>query len=152
MFKFGKKSEENLKGVHPELVRLHRKVLEKYDHSIDDGIRDIEEQKKYIAKGVSQTLNSKHLPQEDGLSHATDSRPYPHPDWDKIEKCLSYIRQVDPNLDILRFYHYQGYVKGVADTLDIPIRQGIDWDRDNALGDQKFFDLPHNELIHEANK
>jgi hypothetical protein len=37
-------------------------------------------------------------------------------------------------------------MKGHAKALGIDLRQGIDWDNDNDLADQTFFDLPHNEL------
>lgn len=35
-------------------------------------MRDIETQRKYLATGKSTTMNSKHLKQSDGYSHAVD--------------------------------------------------------------------------------
>ena len=46
-----------------------------------------------------------------------------------------------------RFYHFAGYVKGVADSLGIKICWGGDWDKDNDFDDQTFNDLVHFELI-----
>ena len=45
-----------------------------------------------------------------------------------------------------RFYNFAGLVKGIAISMDIKIRWGGDWDGDNDLKDQTFFDLPHFEL------
>lgn len=143
---FGKTSKGNLEGVHEKLVGVHERVIEKYDHSIDDGVRTTAEQEKNVARGVSKTMDSKHLCQTDGKAHATDSRPYPLPDWKLVERCLNEVKRIDPTLGLLRFYHFQGYFKGVADSMGVPIRQGIDWDGDTDLGDQSFIDLPHNEL------
>jgi peptidoglycan L-alanyl-D-glutamate endopeptidase CwlK len=146
MAKFGEKSLAHLNDVDERLRLVHTKVIEYYDHSIDDGLRTIVEQEKNVARGVSKTMDSKHLPGPDGKSRATDSRPYPLPDWPKVEKCLAAIKLIDPTLGILRFYHFQGIMKGHAKALGIDLRQGIDWDSDNDLANQTFFDLPHNEL------
>jgi hypothetical protein len=44
---------------------------------IIDVLRTVEEQKVNLAKGVSATMNSRHLPQPpSGLSHAIDLCPY----------------------------------------------------------------------------
>ena len=62
-------------------------------------------------------------------SLAIDVAPYPI-DWD----------------DKISFYHFVGYVKGTADQLGIKIRCGADWNCNNNLHDQTFFDLTHFEL------
>lgn len=144
---FSAKSLANLEGVHPDLVKLHNAVLPIFDHSITDGKRTLDEQRKNVEKGVSKTLDSKHLPQTaDGLSHATDSVPYPT-DWAKVQKGLDALKRADPEMQVARFYYFQGVMKGVASQLGIQIRQGVDWDRDTQVGDQSFIDLPHNELV-----
>lgn len=146
MFKFGKKSLENLVGVSEQLIRLHQFVITFFDHKITDGVRTLEEQKANVAKGVSKTMNSKHLPQADGKSHATDSEPYPDVDWGKVEKALAAVKAIDPRLDLLRFYYFQGVMRGAAERMGIKLRQGVDWNGDNNLSNQTFFDLPHNEV------
>lgn len=142
---FGARSLANLKKVHPDLVRLHEAVLPIFDHSVTDGARSLDEQKKNVEKGVSKTLASKHLLQPDGFAHATDSTPYPL-DWRAVQKGLDALRVADPTMAIARFYYFQGIMRGVAHQLGIPIRQGIDWNADTNVGDQSFIDLPHNEL------
>lgn len=89
-FKFGTKSESELAGVHPLLVSTVRKALEvsRQDFMVFDGLRTIEEQKSYVAKGTSQTMHSMHMAQPDGYGHATDLVPVvgviPKWDWDLI--------------------------------------------------------------------
>lgn len=143
---FGARSLANLKKVHPDLVRLHEAVLPIFDHTVTDGARSVEEQKKNVEKGVSKTLDSKHLLQPDGFAHATDSTPFPN-DWDAVQKGMDAMRKADPTLAVARFYYFQGVMRGVASQLGIRIRQGIDWDGDTLTGDQTFHDHPHNELL-----
>lgn len=148
---FGQRSLANLKKVHPDLVRLHEAVLPIFDHSVTDGVRSADEQKKNVEKGVSRTLDSKHLLQPDGYAHATDSTPYPN-DWDAVQKGLDAMRKADPTLAVARFYYYLGVQKGVASQLGIRVRQGIDWDSDTDVGDQSFIDLGHCELLPSPEK
>lgn len=77
-FKLGQGSLNKLEGVHPELVEVVNEAIEitEVDFSVVDGLRTIEEQKEYVAKGVSWTMDSKHLPQEDEFSHAVDLVPW----------------------------------------------------------------------------
>ena len=60
---FSKVSEENLKGVHPDLVKVMREAIKDtpIDFRIIDGLRTLEEQKKFVASGASMTLRSRHL-------------------------------------------------------------------------------------------
>lgn len=92
-------------------------------------------------------MDSKHLPQKDGKSHATDAVPYPAPDWRKIDKCIEEVRRIDPTLGVFRFYYFQGVMKGVAHEKGVALRQGVDWDGDTDLGEHSFIDLPHNEVV-----
>lgn len=142
---FGARSLANLKKVHPDLVRLHEAVLPIFDHSITDGARSLEEQKKNVEKGVSKTLDSKHIIQPDGFAHATDATPYPN-DWDAVQRGLDAMRKADPTMAVARFYYFQGVMKGVASQLGIALRQGVDWNRDTNVA-ESFIDLPHNELL-----
>lgn len=150
-FPFGRISEKNLIGVHPDLVKLARAVAEHVNCSVTDGARSIEEQRLNIAKGVSSTMNSKHLPRnaageldETGLAWAIDLIPYPI-DWGAIERGLKAMRKVDPELETARAYAFVGFVLGTAAQLGIDVRPGADWDEDFKFGDHGFIDLPHFE-------
>lgn len=77
-FRFGDSSVKNLQGVHPLLVALVQKALEysTVDFGISEGTRTTERQRELVANGKSLTMNSYHLPQEDGYSHAIDVYAY----------------------------------------------------------------------------
>lgn len=62
-FKFSQRSENNLKGVKPQLVVVVRKALESssVDFGITEGLRTKERQKQLVAEGKSQTMSSPHL-------------------------------------------------------------------------------------------
>ena len=121
MFKFSVKSLEQLKTCDPDLQRLFNKVVEHMDCTIICGYRNKEDQEAAFFAGTTQLHfpNSKHnqLP-----SIAVDVMPYPI-DW----------------RDTTKIHHFAGYVKGIADSLNINILWGGDWN--------SFVDLPHYELI-----
>lgn len=116
---------------HPELQKLFKEVIKGYDCTIIQGRRTKEEQDEYFRTGKSKVEwpNSKH---NSSPSNAVDVAPYPI-DWN----------------DYYSFYHFGGYVKGVADQMGINIRWGGDWDSDNDLNDQTFQDLVHFEIVGE---
>jgi peptidoglycan LD-endopeptidase CwlK len=62
-FKLSKRSLDKLEGVNHNLVNVVHKAIEltKVDFGIVYGLRTLEEQKKLVAAGKSQTLKSKHL-------------------------------------------------------------------------------------------
>ncbi len=66
---FGARSRENLKGVHPDLVAVAHLALKKslIDFAVIDGLRTVEQQKEYVLRGKSKTMNSRHL-----TGHAVD--------------------------------------------------------------------------------
>jgi len=129
MSHFGKRSLKNLSEAHDDLQRLFKEVVANYDCSVIEGRRGQEEQDTlyHAKKSKLRYPQSKH---NTSPSLAVDVIPYPV-DWN----------------DKIRFYHFVGYVKGVADKLGIKIRCGADWDGDNTFKDQTFHDLPHFELI-----
>jgi peptidoglycan L-alanyl-D-glutamate endopeptidase CwlK len=142
---FGKRSLDNLKDVHPDLVRLAMAVIPHWDCQVVDGSRSIEEQVKNVERGVSKTMESKHLPQGDGFSHAIDIVPYPV-DWPAIERGLVAIKRADPGMQVAEFYGFIGFMQGMATAMGIKTRVGADWDNDREFSDHTFVDLPHHEL------
>lgn len=89
-FKFGRKSATELDGVLPALNEVARLALRRstQDFMIFDGLRTEAEQRAYVRRGVSRTMNSKHMRQGDGFSHAFDAVPVvgtiPKWDWNLI--------------------------------------------------------------------
>ena len=138
---YSNRSLSKLKGCRDDLITLFEEVIKEYDNSILEGSRNTERQQELFFQGLFKldgiSKISKHQITEcRDKSMAVDSAPWPI-DWN----------------DLNRFYHYVGYVKGVADRLyhegrmAYKIRCGADWDGDNSFKDQSFHDLPHFELI-----
>lgn len=68
-FKFSARSEKNLEGVHPDLVRVVRRALtmSDIDFVVIEGVRSVNHQKQLVKSGASQTMRSRHL-----TGHAVD--------------------------------------------------------------------------------
>ena len=73
-FYLGGASKKNLIGVHPDLVRVIERAIEitPIDFGVTEGLRSLMQQQAYVDGGQSTTMNSKHLEQADGYSHAVD--------------------------------------------------------------------------------
>jgi len=129
---FSTTSRSRLEGVHPALVQLAYGVLSHIDCAVVYGVRTPAEQQALFDKGLSKTLDSKHLIQPDGWAHAIDLAPYVNGaiPWDKSPY----------------FYNLHGVVLTVADIQGTTIRWGGDWDSDGDFNDQTFMDLVHFEL------
>jgi len=125
---FGVRSNKALATAHPDLQRLFKEVIKHMDCTVLEGYRDKVAQDAAVAAGKSKTPwpQSKHNSKP---SRAVDVVPYPI-DWSDKE----------------RFYHFAGFVRGVAAMLGIDIRWGGDWDGDADLRNQTFMDLPHYEI------
>ena len=120
-FTFSRRSRENLRGVHPDLVRVMERAIEisDLDFIVIEGLRTIERQRELVAQGASRTMNSRHI-----TGHAVDLLPIGRDgraafDW--------------PLYDILA-----PAVKRAADELGVAIVWGGDW--------RTFKDGPHFEL------
>ncbi|MCK5611781.1 M15 family peptidase [Candidatus Pacearchaeota archaeon] len=135
MPRFGRRSKINLNSCHPDLQRLFREVVKKYDCSVLDGHRTEgeHEEMRLAIPPVTEVMweDSKHhyIP-----SLAADVAP-----WIDGDVCF------EPR----QCYHFAGYVLRVAHELGIKIRCGADWDLDNNINDQTFRDIIHFELIKE---
>ena len=76
--RFSKRSLDLLALAHPDLERVAALALKysKYDFGITCSLRTVDEQKQLVADGKSQTMKSKHLPNENGVSEAIDFAVY----------------------------------------------------------------------------
>lgn len=129
---FGKTSRQRLKGVHPDLVAIAEDVVKIYDITVLQlgGVRTLDDQKDLVKTGVSKTLRSKHLLQDDGYGHAIDIAPYPI-NWNDIEA----------------FAYMAGLVRMAAEKRGIELRWGGDFNRNLNFHDDGFKDCPHFELV-----
>ena len=133
MARFGERSRANLAECHPSLQDLFNEVVVHYNCAVLAGHRGKVEQNELFAKNQSKLRypDSKHNQKP---SLAADVVPW--------FKSPPHIRWNDRN----KFYEFGGFVQGIASQMGIEIRWGGNWNRNDELDDQNFFDLPHFEL------
>jgi peptidoglycan L-alanyl-D-glutamate endopeptidase CwlK len=120
-YALGQRSLQNLSGVHPDLVAVVKRAIEitEQDFSVLEGLRSLEQQRINVDKGVSKTMNSRHL-----TGHAVDLIPYPVSwDWEY-------------------FYPIADAMKQAAEELGVDIEWGGDW---KSFPDGPHFQLPWSE-------
>lgn len=158
-FKLGTTSRQRLEGVHPQLVKVVERAIEltTQDFAVLEGVRTIERQRQYVKRGVSQTMNSKHLKQADGYGHAVDLVPWG--DFDGNGKS-------EPSWSWELFYPIAEAMRTAAVEQGVTIRWGGYWlkalngttkptqdlladymARRRAEGKRAFPDGPHFELL-----
>ncbi len=130
---FSKKSAKKLSTCDPRIQRVLNEVIKYWDCTILEGTRDKGTQDEYFRTGRSKVKypNSKH---NSVPSKAIEVAPY--------HSGAPHIRWNDPR----DFYHFAGFVIGIATAMGIKLRHGGDWDRDRDINDQTFMDLPHFEI------
>lgn len=123
-FKLSKRSNDRLVGVHPDLVRVVRLAIEltEVDFGVTEGLRTVEKQREYVAKGASKTMNSRHI-----TGHAVD--------------LVAYIGG-EVRWDWPLYHKIADAMKRAAKSLSVPIVWGGDW--------KTFKDGPHFELDRAA--
>lgn len=121
-------SQERLKDVHPDLVRVMHKALQDapFPFRVIDGLRTVTRQKELVRIGASKTMRSRHL-----TGHAVDIVPLVDLDRDgklETEELFNWplIRQLAP------------VVKAAATDLGVALEWGGDW--------KTFKDGPHWQL------
>jgi peptidoglycan L-alanyl-D-glutamate endopeptidase CwlK len=136
-FKLGTRSVNNLKGVHPDLIRVATLGISysPYDFAITEGLRDLDRQKQLVAQGYSKTLNSKHLLQPDGFGHAFDVMAVGDLNKDGVNDAQDQSHTWDPDI----YRAISGAMKQAASELNVQIKWGGDF--------KSFFDGPHFELV-----
>jgi hypothetical protein len=116
-YQLGKRSLQNLSGVHPDLVAVVKRAIEltEQDFTVIEGIRNINRQRELVKSGFSKTMNSRHL-----TGHAVDVAPWPISwDWEY-------------------FYPIADAMKQAAEELEVDLEWGGDW--------KSFPDGPHYQL------
>ena len=116
-YQLGKRSLQNLSGVHPDMVAVVNRAIEitEKDFTVIEGIRNINRQRELVKTGKSTTMNSRHL-----TGHAVDIAPWPI-SWEWEE-----------------FYPIADAMKTAAEELEIDLEWGGDW--------KNFPDAPHWQL------
>jgi len=115
-WKLSRRSKNELLHVHPDLVDVVEYTLDisPIDFAVTDGLREKEEQRQLVRRGVSRTMKSRHLMGEDGYAHAVDLVPYINGkvrwEWAAIYELAEAVRKASL-------------------SLEVPIRWGGVWDR-----------------------
>ena len=119
-FKLSRRSLERMQGVHPDLVKVVLLAIQltEVDFGVTEGLRTIEKQREYVARGASKTMNSRHL-----TGHAVD--------------LVAYIGG-EVRWDWPLYHKIADAMKRAANSLNVPIIWGGDW--------RSFRDGPHFEL------
>jgi len=117
-FILGKRSTDNLNGVHPDLVRVVKRALElsEVDFTVIEGLRTKERQAELLKQGFTRTMNSRHI-----IGQAVDIVPLPV-DWNNKA----------------RFGLVAAAMKAAAAELGVKITWGGDF--------KTFVDLPHYQI------
>jgi len=125
------KSLQRLQGVHPHLVTIIRRaadilpqVLPDLSFQVTCGVRTVAEQKILVAQGASRTMNSRHIPAANSLSHAVDIAIF-------IGNRLTW--------EFPPYQKVSDVVKRAASELGLPVEWGGDWP---TLKDGPHFQLP----------
>lgn len=154
-FQFGQKSLKELDGVHPTLVGVFKRAitLSTVDFAIHDGLRTKAEQQELVAKGASQTMDSKHIIQADGFGHAGDLVPYVNGklrwEWGPIYEIAHAVRTAAREAGSAASGIIWG---GVWDTPLVKLEGNLEdaveayVARRKALGKKAFIDGPHFQL------
>ncbi len=124
-FALSVRDHQRLTGVHPDLVRVIERAAEESNmpFAVLEGLRTVDRQKQLVAKGASQTMNSRHIKAANGFGHAVDLAPL-------IEGQVSW--------DWPLYRKLAAVVKAAAEAEGVPIEWGGDW--------ASFKDGPHWQL------
>ena len=108
-FELSSRSIDRLIGVDQDIVKVVMRAIEitNVDFGVTEGLRTLQKQKEYVARGVSKTLKSKHLDGE-----AVDLVAY-------LGSRISW--------EISLYDNIADAMKQAAIELDIPIRWGAAW-------------------------
>jgi len=150
MFKFGKRSRKELKGVHPHLVAVvkHALNLSSIDFKVIDGVRTKEEQQELVDRGASKTMNSKHRKQEDGYGHAVDLVGLLHGktrwEWPVVYEVAAVMQQAAEECQVK--VRWGGAWTVLNDNAYPDVLVKLYKKRKKAKGKKPFVDGPHFEL------
>lgn len=128
MAKFSSESEDKLSKCDSRIVEVMRTVIQFIDFTIICGHRNQRDQDIAYNLGNSKVKypESKHNTMP---SKAIDVAPYPL-NWGDTES----------------FIYLAGYIMMTAELLDIKLKWGGDWNRNDRTIDEKFRDIGHFEI------
>lgn len=129
MYKFSKRSLENLKNVDSRLVKICNELIKEYDFTVIEGFRTLERQQELYEQGFSKI---------DGKTKKGKHNYSPSLAIDIIPHKVGYNPFNNTPESKLMFFELAHKFKNVAKRLNIEVSWGGDW--------KNFKDLPHFEL------
>ncbi len=154
-FVLGARSRAELNGVHPRLIAVVERAIEIsfQDFGVHDGLRTEAEQRELVRGGASQTMNSMHRAQADGLGHAVDLVPFINGklrwEWGPIYHIAAAVKVAAVELNVrLRWggcWQDMSQIKG-ATAADMKAAVNAYGDARRRAGKPVFTDGPHYEL------
>lgn len=119
-YKLGLRSLNNMRGVHPDLVKVIKRAIEisAVDFTVIEGLRSKARQAELYKQGATTTMRSRHL-----TGHAVDIVPY-------VGGSIRW--------DWPLFTPIETAMKQAAQELGVPLEWGGDW--------KSFKDGPHWQL------
>jgi len=133
MRQWTQRSIDNMKGLHPDLIRVMNRALQTSPHAfvVTEGLRTLTRQKELLRIGATTTLRSRHLKQADGYGHAFDF--YALVDINNDGKVT-----FEEMANVRLMLGVAGAIKKAAADEKVAVTYGGDW--------RKFKDYPHFEL------
>jgi len=155
-YKLGTSSRNELKGVHPDLVKVVERAIEitEQDFTVFDGIRTAADQRALYKRGASQidgyTKIGKHQQQASGYGEAVDLVPWINGravwDWDAIYVIADAMVTASRELGVkLRWGGCWEPVHNLAGSPENWVAAYVK--RKRAAGKRAFNDGPHWEMF-----
>jgi len=126
-------SKARLETCHPDIRRWVERLILRFDFTVVCGHRNEEDQEEAFRNGKSKV----HYPDSRHnyfLSLAVDLAP-----WDQHRGVIDWDHPE-------RFIFLAGMGLELAQTMELPITWGGDWDGDTFMRDHSFKDFPHFQL------
>ena len=147
MYKLSKRSKRKLEGVDDRLVKVVKRAIEitKQDFSVICGLRTIEEQRRLLAEGKTQTLESNHLNgQAVDLAAYDNGISWSLEDYYEIAEAM---RTAAKELGVR--IRWGGYWLAPLNSTNLPADELVQIyiDTRRAQGRKPFLDAPHMELF-----
>ena len=137
-YKFGSRSLNSLKGIHPDLVKVMTESIKNspVDFTITDGLRTTAQQQALYAKG--RTTPGKTVTNADGVKNKSNHQAKSDGYGYAVDLYANYGGKVEVDDDKTIINKIAPHIKSVAKKLGINIEWGGDW--------KSFKDYPHFEL------
>lgn len=148
-FALSQKSLAKLQGVDDRLVRVVLRAIEitKIDFGVVQGVRTMEEQAALVAKGASQTMQSKHLDGKavDLMAYIDGRASWELNLYDDIAEAM---KIAGSEQSVALRWGGAWSVANICEWRDsLRAAQNVYIDARRSVGQRPFIDAPHFELV-----